>query len=390
MGPRYTCNSCGLGFPTSEDQRQHMKTEWHRYNLKRRVAQLPPITEEVFDAKVATMTANQDIQDEDEHLTEKEKRRRAREAILEKKNALLELARQRLADRGGEVKIEDGKLVVQQKSTEVVEEELKKGIENNIETLEGEDAKLTDDQLQEKLIQEKIDNRVEIPPEQCLFCNAHSEDLDSNVEHMFKRHGLYIPESNYLVDKAGLIEYLGEKVGYGNVCLVCQFQGRSMEAVQQHMLAKSHCNIPYDTEDEKLEIGQFYDFSSTYSDNEDEWEDTDTESEDGEVINADDLDDTMYASSYGLHLPNGLVLGHRSLARYYRQNLPPTEIELGEGQSTVVAADTRHMATAVYDKQALQVQKRAWARENKIRDLNDRHLAKHINFKAHFRDELLQ
>ena len=31
---------------------------------------------------------------------------------------------------------------------------------------------------------------------------------------MFKQHGLYIPERKYLIDKQGLLEYLGEKIGF--------------------------------------------------------------------------------------------------------------------------------------------------------------------------------
>ena len=44
----FTCNTCSLSFPTPEDQRSHMKSDWHRYNLKRRVAQLPCIDEDIF------------------------------------------------------------------------------------------------------------------------------------------------------------------------------------------------------------------------------------------------------------------------------------------------------------------------------------------------------
>ncbi|GAV28756.1 hypothetical protein PMKS-002231 [Pichia membranifaciens] len=49
----YTCLSCQIQFPSTELQRTHMKTEWHRYNLKRRVAQLAPVSNETFQLKVA-------------------------------------------------------------------------------------------------------------------------------------------------------------------------------------------------------------------------------------------------------------------------------------------------------------------------------------------------
>ena len=63
MSGIYTCNSCSIAFETGQDQRNHMKTEWHRYNLKRRVAQLPAISEQVFNSKVNSLSKDE-LQDE--------------------------------------------------------------------------------------------------------------------------------------------------------------------------------------------------------------------------------------------------------------------------------------------------------------------------------------
>lgn len=53
------------------------------------------------------------------------------------------------------------------------------------------------------------------------------------------------------------MEYLGYKVGLGHVCLWCNGRGRasfgSLEAVQQHMITKSHCRMRFD---ETLEARQ--------------------------------------------------------------------------------------------------------------------------------------
>ncbi|KAK3073422.1 pre-60S factor rei1, partial [Teratosphaeriaceae sp. CCFEE 6253] len=53
----YTCNTCQIALKTSELQRQHMQSDWHRYNLKRRVASLPPLTSEIFAEKVLSNKA---------------------------------------------------------------------------------------------------------------------------------------------------------------------------------------------------------------------------------------------------------------------------------------------------------------------------------------------
>lgn len=155
---------------------------------------------------------------------------------------------------------------------------------------------------------------------------------------MTKAHGFFIPDIEYLVDLEGLIRYLGEKVSVGNICLHCNGKGRqikSLEAVRKHMVDKGHCKIPYDTEADMMEIVDFYDFRSSYpeeqqkkmlaaaaaadagevemkEDEEDEEEDLDT----GVRLGDDEME---------LILPSGARLGHRSLNKYYRQNVKPEE-----------------------------------------------------------------
>lgn len=51
---QFTCINCDARFANAEIQREHYKTDWHRYNLKRRVAQLPPVTAEEFQQRVLT------------------------------------------------------------------------------------------------------------------------------------------------------------------------------------------------------------------------------------------------------------------------------------------------------------------------------------------------
>lgn len=401
VSPVYTCNTCQIQFTSSEDQRTHMKGEWHRYNLKRRVAQLPPISEEMFNSKVANVSDKKEKEekaskkstkdDKDTELTPKQLRKKQREELLEKKRKLLELAKNRLVSNGGRVVLDsNGRIVVEKKEVTVEEETLKEEV---AEATRKENENIVDE---ETLIKEKIANRVEVPVTQCIFCNETFNNIDETLDHLFKEHGLYIPEKSYLVNKEGLLSYLYEKIGYGNVCLCCNFQGRNLQSVVQHMLSKHHIRIPYETEEEKLEISDFYDFSKTYEvgtstnidsadGNEEEWEDVDEE----ELENDEDIEgEKLYASEYGLHLPNGVVLGHRSLVKYYKQNLKP-EKELTEAQGTVMAAETRNFVK-VFESKAVAQQKRVWSSEAKHRDRDDRRAQKFINWQPHFRDQLLQ
>jgi len=54
----FTCNTCQVAFRSSDLQRTHMQSDWHRYNLKRRVASLPPLTSEIFAEKVLANKAS--------------------------------------------------------------------------------------------------------------------------------------------------------------------------------------------------------------------------------------------------------------------------------------------------------------------------------------------
>lgn len=52
-----TCMTCRVGFRDADLQRDHYKSEWHRYNLKRKIVSLPPVTAENFAERVALQEA---------------------------------------------------------------------------------------------------------------------------------------------------------------------------------------------------------------------------------------------------------------------------------------------------------------------------------------------
>lgn len=378
-----------------------MKSDWHRYNLKRKVAQLPPITEELFNSKVASMQPQTETKEKTS--TKKEQRRKEKEALMQQKRIILEQARKAMLaeqEAKGEAEGKDQRGELDSLLTgPAVPEQFEQNGSND-------EPELTPEQAEEKEFQKKLSNKVEIPPTTCLFCHPKLKQnfptIEENTEHMFRQHGLYIPETQYLVDKKGLIEYLAEKIGFG-FCIACNYQGRNTEAAREHMQTKRHMRIPYETEDEKLEISNFYDFSSTYDDDEvdvvvedgegedGDWEDV-SGGEGGDVGSDEELQpsdrDAIYQDGNELILPSGAVVGHRSNARYYRQNLAPERI-LSEGQGTVIAAETRHMLT-LQDRKELASKKRTWRNEKKREDVNDRRAAKFVNNQPHYRDQLLQ
>ncbi|XP_033914657.3 cytoplasmic 60S subunit biogenesis factor ZNF622-like [Acipenser ruthenus] len=58
----YTCISCRVVFSDGDIQRAHYKTDWHRYNLKRKVADMPPVTAENFQERVMAQRAAVEVQ----------------------------------------------------------------------------------------------------------------------------------------------------------------------------------------------------------------------------------------------------------------------------------------------------------------------------------------
>ena len=216
------------------------------------------------------------------------------------------------------------------------------------------DEDASDEQVT-KYIDEKIAAaRSRLSTTSCLFCPTVSLSLDESLTHMSLTHSFFIPDAQFLIDISGLILYLGEKIAVGNVCIYCNQKGRefrSIEAVRKHMVDKSHCKIAYDLEDDRLELSDYYDFTSSYQDalptrskdkssnqpdeDEESWEDMDHDdnSEVDEIVDEtaqetgsdEDLpeNELSYGDSiYELVLPSGSRIGHRSMRRYYAQSFP--------------------------------------------------------------------
>ena len=351
---------------------------------------------------------------------------------------------------------------------------------------------------------------TEIPINRCLFCNYDSPSLKLSVMHMTKFHGLFIPEQPYLVDLEGLVGYLYQKINMLHECLYCHKIKASTSGIQTHMRDKGHCMIAFESEEEMIEVGQFYDFRSSYSDAEDDDDDDDgrdndemvdvkggvklgsrgpkplktviTNSNGDQEMDVDEGDENaegwetdssassldsadltavpidhshafqrlpmhrhhsltdprphrtvdgfhshahnhhaVFRSEYELHLPSGRTAGHRSLSRYYRQNLHsyPTPAERMETQrmleNAAHSSDDDKMAIdspnndrgralttranggmgmiGVSDAKKREIQaveKRERKREHRARKQFEWGVNKQSNSQKHFRDPLLQ
>ncbi|KAF3287023.1 hypothetical protein TWF132_008713 [Orbilia oligospora] len=537
----YTCNTCQVAFKSSDGQRNHMHTDWHRYNLKRRIAELPPITSELFAEKVLTSQAA-DRAARDRASFEKPcqpcgKVYYSQNAYNNHVNSQKHKQRVHALTRSGLINdgtesvmsstfsmddTEDGtstpvppapsSSAVKEEDAAAAKAELSSLVSNlSISTSSKQPPNSQIDKGKED-DEEDDEGLPSLPITECLFCAQPSPTLQQNLTHMSKLHGLFIPEQSFLVNLEGLIRYLGQKILVGHTCLYCNKSKGGLDGIRTHMRDKGHCMIAFETEAEMLEIGEFYDFRSTYNpdDEEDEWE-SDEDGEEGEgqetwedemgnktaadkswetdsdasscdsaeigslkvasvlgeaggpgkgrklahhrTSSSHHLEDgwhshahshshthashlphhhmqAVYVTETEMHLGNGRSVGHRSLARYYRQNLrdhpsygeqerDALAIEDGDAEEaadegeTEEGTDTRltqaqrrankaalisrgnggqglALASKTAKERAKKMEKNDKAFEQRGRDRFHAKIEKQANKQKHYRDPLLQ
>ncbi|KAG7197341.1 hypothetical protein KM043_018452 [Ampulex compressa] len=320
MTSPFTCITCRVAFRDLEVQRQHYKSDWHRYNLKRKVAELPPVTVEDFQKRVIAERSKSDQLREEQNLNCK---------ICHKNfNTKNQYENHLLSKKHKEKSTKFDEDNPSRMDNKNEDEDSLSMLANSISA--KNDSSGSSSQSNDILTQEmEIDSDVEsvdseewiedtenpVKNNDCLFCNHHSRSLVRNLKHMTLAHSFFVPDPEYCMDVKGLLEYLGEKIFAEYMCIWCNNSGKafqSAEAARTHMIDKGHCKMLHEG-DALAEYAEFYDYSSSYPDAEDA--DPDAEVEIPEI---DDND-------YQLVLPSGNIIGHRSLMRYYKQNLNPNK-----------------------------------------------------------------
>lgn len=358
----WTCTACRLEFATFNDQKEHFRADWHRYNLKRKVVELPPVTEEQFNFRMQKLLQDkQAALENDPKHKQSQKREEMKKSGVKTMTKCVACNKSFTTANAYENHLTSKKHLANAKSKPEVAsavETIQKQLD--IVSLDGDAAAGAEDESAKPLTDEEValsleEYKKQIPlgKDDCIFCAHKAEDFDANLSHMLKEHGFFIPDVEFLVDAEGLVGYLAEKVKLGNFCLYCNGKGktfRDYHDVQKHMTALSHCKLPYDDDEDIEELVEFYDFSAQYKkagpkaitaagEGDDvEWE-TDSEAsidDDEEVVveeedeaDSDDDDDALHTINVSetgeLVLANGKRLGRREFRRYYRQRFRPEE-----------------------------------------------------------------
>lgn len=393
-----------------------MKTDWHRYNLKRRVAQLPPIDQDLFNEKLNQSKKYE--QEVDEFGFKILKQPKESNNSAPRKLHIGNRGRNHGIANYDEREDSPASVISRVSHVSLGESVYSENVTTDAESYHetaseaDTDYNITHDDYAEFSDEDDeftpIDDYEEQPIQpitSCLYCGLAHKEVEDNVTHMFRKHGLYIPERTYLVDLKGLLAYLVGIIVADNECLCCGFQGKNLESIRNHVTSKGHCRLPFETKEEKLEFSKFYDFSSI--------DDTQTKSKSSKRVGFQDQDDesleqlsneddsydedgindnytvaTIDPTDSQLTLPSGTRLGHRSLNRIYRQN-PRIQDSPGEGQLTVASGD-RRLNNGLTLQQHNKEQKHSQFIETKQKSRAVQRTVKRANHQPHFRDPMLQ
>jgi len=197
------------------------------------------------------------------------------------------------------------------------------------DTSSAEDDASSGDNCENNLIPEE---EPEFIPSLCLFCPERSTSLETNLEHMQKRHGFFLTNLNLdhlVVDIETLLHYLFLVVFRYHECIFCHSQRRTALAAQQHMLGKGHCILDIDSVDS--EYRDFFDFDT----------DTDTaETRDGGGLSLTGWNEKV------VRLPSGKAISSRvgspgkTLQGYQRRCDSSDSEKLPHAESSIPDMDT--------------------------------------------------
>lgn len=330
--PGLTCNACNMEFENEAERKLHYSSDWHRYNLKRKVAGVPGVTEELFEARQSALALEKKGKSDEAPMLytcgacgKGYRSSKAHEQHLKSRSHVLRVS------QGGTSNGDEDVAIVTPLPRRFRNRDNEESDDEWVEA--GSDEELADaeealDSLSKLNVNESgaDEDKYELDPTSCLMCEKKHKSLESCMVHMHKHHGFFVPDVEYLKDPEGLLTYLGLKVKRDFMCLYCSelcHAFSSLEAVRKHMEAKSHCKLHYgDGDDEEdAELEEFYDYSSSYVD-----ETGDQIVVAGETDNAVELvgGSELVITERSENTTTSRTLGSREFMRYYRQKPRPS------------------------------------------------------------------
>ncbi len=311
-----------------EQRRAHYRSDWHRVNLKRRVAQLPPLTLPEFEERMRIGLGDGsegagvvDLFDEERPASRAEQPSGYRIKVPanlagQEPNELSETHsasqhRGPFGKKAGHSRAEciwcqkqfasERALFQHERSARHQDKLRELGIANQgVETaFQPSFGMASAEQMDvDAWVRERLQEARPLDVNECLFCsetvvmteNAPQKERDealmANLHHMAREHSFFVPYIDYCCDVEGLIRYLGTKVGLGFCCIYggnevslerptaepvhpkerSAEMFRSLQACRNHMRDLGHCKLPdFDEEEVWNEYQEFYSFTPVRS-----------------------------------------------------------------------------------------------------------------------------
>ena len=279
------CATCEINFDNQESYKAHYQTDFHQYNLKRRILKLSPLELEVYEQnkrQILSRTKPTGKKEEDFSCQACKKSFRSSETLQQHLESKMHLEKSKKASSAPAEETKPAPFV--------------SAIGNNAI---------------------------------CLFCSADSESMKNNLEHMWKEHSFFIPKEDQCKNKEGLLKALATRIEKHKRCINCEFiRTRSFISAthaQMHMRDLGHCqmNLEYLNHYKKfyrpLPANPIAEDSKKKNDADEDGSDWVTESE------SDDSDIEPFQKrpkrlpTGELLLPDGRIIGHKRYKIYYKQ-----------------------------------------------------------------------
>lgn len=310
------CNTCMALFPSLEVIKDHYRGEWHCLNSKRRAQNMPPLKRDQFVQLVkasviqkpapAVPTSSSKMNGKIMSKPDNKALRTAMAAATISSTASVASTNK---PTSAEPKKDLDNNVEVEKTEENAEEGDNEAEEDDDEAWEDMDDEDDEEDESDEAIVAKKRKEVKLGAHISLFDDKVCANAEECAKDMASKHGFFIPDAEYLADLTGLLDYLGEKVKLGNLCLYCQKAFPGVRACQNHMISTSHCKLRYEEGVDLEEYEDFYDFSTMYEHEGDEEDEGQPGDEEAVVIGTGEL-----------QLPDGRLLGHRQYRQYYKQH----------------------------------------------------------------------
>ncbi|VWU49864.1 zinc finger protein, putative [Hepatocystis sp. ex Piliocolobus tephrosceles] len=224
----YNCHTCNIQIYNYSFFRFHFKSEWHKYNLKRKLLNLNAVNELTFNEKVQNVKQDENLKDK-KNNNDAHKKRSNNDNNKKKKG--------------------------QKKNNIDLQINNNDSTEKNVNNCTSKSVYATKEDV---LLQKNViyDN-----PLVCFFDNRLFPSINENIKHMNDNYSFFIPDIKYVTNLKKVLLIIGKKIYEENICIYCFRNSKCVKSLQSHMVCKSHTKLHTDF---FVFIQKYYDFSKTY------------------------------------------------------------------------------------------------------------------------------